>query len=439
MRSRRPFYVLCRSGLLGLASLLLCVAYFTYRSGRMCRLLGVDTAADAEHGAVVREPDNDRAEVQASLARQTFRMCEFFVQHRRECRNEYRCLVDRLMQQPPGFLRQSATPCWRAVAAALRDPWSPRLVRRCYSSNSTRRLDADAVVRVQQVNQCAGDGRQVWMVLMVRNEARLLIENLLYHLSLGVERFLVFDDGSTDNVRAALQPFIDARVVRYTRLTGRYRQLVVYDVATELCRQHGVRWLGVVDTDEFFVSTRATCIRTVLDEVYRRNESQLGAVALNWRFVGADPLLDERGAWQWERSRFSIGAPDKHVRVFVMPDRVGAFAGPHHTRSRGPWHALSVDGRVVDGPFLEPPEANQTVLLHVQAKTPAEWVRKRIRGKADFYNSVLRGESNLFYNEDAIALLHEWRQTPLAAPLPNHPLTASLKNNVQQLHRALDG
>ena len=45
---------------------------------------------------------------------------------------------------------------------------------------------------------------QLWAVMIVRNEVDILALNVLHHLSMGVDRFLIVDNGSTDGTGAVL-------------------------------------------------------------------------------------------------------------------------------------------------------------------------------------------------------------------------------------------
>ncbi|KAK4538839.1 hypothetical protein CDCA_CDCA20G4864 [Cyanidium caldarium] len=347
--------------------------------------------------------------------------------------------MERLSQQPAGFLRPSHRSCRRAAWAALRDPLASQLVRQCYSSNSTRRLDIETLQRVSGVHGCSREKNRLWMVLMVRNEAHLLIENLLYHLALGVDHFLVYDDHSADNLRPALQPFVDAGLATHIPVADGLRQLEVYDAAVAYARDRQVRWLAVIDVDEFFVSARSACMAALLEEVYRQHVERLSIVAINWRFVHTDVFFDDRGMFQAERANDSVGAANFHVKAIVIPNRVGRFTSPHDTAPVGQWQAFSPGGREVNGPFLEPPDAEDTALLHFHAQSPAGWIRKRIRGRADFRHSDMEARKETFLNDDAMQLLQEWStHTGHAAP-PDHPLEKALRETISKLRRALDG
>ena len=57
----------------------------------------------------------------------------------------------------------------------------------------------------------------VYGISMIRNEADLVRLNVLYHLSLGVDRMLVVDNGSTDGtdglLKQSLRPGLPCAVV----------------------------------------------------------------------------------------------------------------------------------------------------------------------------------------------------------------------------------
>jgi hypothetical protein len=55
---------------------------------------------------------------------------------------------------------------------------------------------------------------RVWMALQVKDQAADITRWLLWHLLLGVERFLVYDNESGDGLAETLAPFIEAGLVR---------------------------------------------------------------------------------------------------------------------------------------------------------------------------------------------------------------------------------
>lgn len=100
---------------------------------------------------------------------------------------------------------------------------------------------------------------------MVRNEVDVIRANVLYHLSIGFDRLLIVDNGSTDGTRRALRRLSKDPRVRWTRDRGPFRQ---GDVFTELAREayrEGADWVAPVDADDFW-HARGVPLRGILEE-----------------------------------------------------------------------------------------------------------------------------------------------------------------------------
>jgi predicted O-methyltransferase YrrM len=95
---------------------------------------------------------------------------------------------------------------------------------------------------------------QLWAVMIVRNEADILAANVLHHLSKGVDRFLIVDNGSSDGTDVVLRQLGRDRRIRWTVDRGPYRQA---RITTELAREAylgGADWVLPIDADEFWWS-----------------------------------------------------------------------------------------------------------------------------------------------------------------------------------------
>ncbi len=93
----------------------------------------------------------------------------------------------------------------------------------------------------------------VYGISMIRNEVDIIRLNVLYHLSLGLDRMLVVDNGSTDGTDEILKQISekDTRVQWY-RDEGPF---LPSRVMTELAREafhDGADWVLPVDADEFW-------------------------------------------------------------------------------------------------------------------------------------------------------------------------------------------
>jgi predicted O-methyltransferase YrrM len=93
---------------------------------------------------------------------------------------------------------------------------------------------------------------RVFGLMLVRNEADILRTNLLHHFALGIEQFLVVDNGSTDETALVLREMAKTGRVEWIGEPGPFSKVTI---ATELAREaylKGADWVIPVDADEFW-------------------------------------------------------------------------------------------------------------------------------------------------------------------------------------------
>jgi hypothetical protein len=91
-------------------------------------------------------------------------------------------------------------------------------------------------------------------LMMVRNEADIVEVNVRHHLAEGVDRFLVVDNGSSDDTPAVLDRLQQEGLLEWRSDPGAYRQA---DLTTELAREawrRGADWIIPIDADEFWTA-----------------------------------------------------------------------------------------------------------------------------------------------------------------------------------------
>jgi hypothetical protein len=102
-----------------------------------------------------------------------------------------------------------------------------------------------------------------------RDEARFLDEWVAFHHARGVEHFYLYDNGSSDDVRSALAPWLARGVVTLISWPRRPGQKGAYRDCVRRCRSTA-RWLAFIDIDEFLFSPVETDLRTVLQRFDRQ-------------------------------------------------------------------------------------------------------------------------------------------------------------------------
>ncbi len=114
---------------------------------------------------------------------------------------------------------------------------------------------------------------------IIKNEAEYMPEWLEYHLLVGFEKFYVYDNESTDNIKQILQPYIDSGIVEYTYWPGVAMQMPAYRDCIEKHKDETF-WLAVIDIDEFIVADSGNIAKSL------SNFENYAAVVLQWLVYG---------------------------------------------------------------------------------------------------------------------------------------------------------
>ncbi len=147
-------------------------------------------------------------------------------------------------------------------AAEYEDLWTaqqrlgPPGRRRGRSKRSSKGLSAERKENEVYLSVCA----------MYRNEAEFLPEWIEFHRLMGVERFFLYDNLSSDSHLEVLAPYVeDGTVVLYHWRMPAAGQNSAYD---HCLRQHGKesRWIAFIDLDEFLFSPTERALPELLRE-----------------------------------------------------------------------------------------------------------------------------------------------------------------------------
>jgi len=139
------------------------------------------------------------------------------------------------------------------------------------------------------------------IVVMIKNEAEYITEWLEYHKLVGVDKFIIYDNNSEDNIKSVLQPYIDAGVVDYifypkTQADFEKKgkkveywafQAYAYNDAIKKYRNKS-KWIGIIDIDEFIVPVKNEKIIDVINDIEKnvlKKKTFIG-LAVNWVMYG---------------------------------------------------------------------------------------------------------------------------------------------------------
>ena len=222
-------------------------------------------------------------------------------------------------------------------------------------------------------------GHYLAVCAIAKDEGPYLKEWLDWHIGMGVEKFYIYDNGSTDSTRDVLQPYIDSGTVAYTYYPGRKKQIAAYDDCIDRHR-FDTRWLAFIDIDEFFVPVRDPSLMEFLARF-----EDFPAVEVNWLVYGSNGLVEKDPRPVMERfTRHSRGDHilNRHVKSIVNPRRVFNMIGCHEA-ARIDGKGADSHGNPIDRSFrVRTPQHDVIRVNHYAIKSREEFRDKQARGRA---------------------------------------------------------
>lgn len=214
---------------------------------------------------------------------------------------------------------------------------------------------------------------------IAKDEGRYFPEWIEWHRKTGVEKFYIYDNGSTDGTREILQPYIDSGVVDYKYFPGQKMQLAAYDDCLALHR-YDARWLAFIDIDEFIVPQSDPSAADFL-----KRFEQFPAVEINWLIFGSNGEKESSDRPVMERfTRHSKGDHilNRHVKSIVNPRRIFNMIGCHEA-ARINGKAADSHGNPVTVSFRDrTPQQDVIRINHYAVKSLREFRDKQARGRA---------------------------------------------------------
>ena len=214
---------------------------------------------------------------------------------------------------------------------------------------------------------------------IAKNEGPYFKEWIEWHRQMGVEKFYIYDNESTDETQEVLTPYIKSGIVDYTFFPGHKKQLAAYDD----CFKHHrfeARWIAFIDLDEFIVPIQTKTI----PEFLNRFEA-FPAVEINWLIYGSGGAKTKTPGTMMERFKFH-SIPDhilnRHVKSIVNPRRVFTLIGCHEA-ARVSGYAVDSHGNLIKKHFRERiPQQDIIRINHYAVRSYEEFLEKQARGRA---------------------------------------------------------
>ncbi len=225
------------------------------------------------------------------------------------------------------------------------------------------------------------DRRSLAVCAIFKNEAPYLLEWIAYHRVIGFDRFVLYDNASTDGGADLVRrsPLTDcATVIHWPQRPGQlsaYRHFIdIFAPAHD--------WAAFIDLDEFILPLGGNSLADTLQRC-----QHAAAVLANWRVFG--PAGREEPAPGLVTEAYDLRAEDslpvnRHVKSIVRcSELLDVTENPHEFRVKGP--VCNPLGQEVPNVGLQPAACHQGLVInHYYTRSRREWLAKIHRGSAMF-------------------------------------------------------
>lgn len=217
-----------------------------------------------------------------------------------------------------------------------------------------------------------------------RNEGPYLREWVEFHRLVGVEKFFLYDNRSTDDHREQLAPYIADGCVEMRPWPDVPGQITAYAHCLET-RRDQARWIAFIDLDEFLFSPTLASLPEILADYER-----FPAVVVNWATFGSSGHRTRPEGLVVEN--YLCRAPDdhmhnQHVKSVVDPRRTLRSRGVNpHCFMYSEGFAVDEQGRPLDRtPFgmTDGVSFARLRINHYYIKSEEQWEAKRMTPMAN--------------------------------------------------------
>lgn len=215
------------------------------------------------------------------------------------------------------------------------------------------------------------------IVAIMKNEGPYLKEWLDFHILVGVTKFYLYDNDSSDNTTEILKPYIERGIVEYTFFPGKAQQQNAY---IDMLNKHSMetRWLAIIDLDEFLVPVNHETLPDYLNTL-PKNTAQL---VVGWEQYGSSGHKTKPDGLLMENYK-RHAAKSWGVKSIVNPRLVYETSNPHVHKVAG--FTVDENGKKL-GRIIQTEKRNITThkirCNHYVTKSFAEYVARLNQGSA---------------------------------------------------------
>ena len=233
-------------------------------------------------------------------------------------------------------------------------------------------------MRAQQPH-CRCDKRHELAVCAIfKDEAAYLREWVEFHHLVGVDKFYLYNNNSTDNFAEVLQPYVASGLVDICDWRLHPGQMPSYNHCLQTHR-NCARWMTFIDIDEFLFPAKEDRLTDVLPDF-----QEYPGVAVSWVMYASSGHILKPDGLVIENFVKCQHEGNKHIKLIVDPQRTREILSAHHASYRDGALTVNELKRPVEGMFSTPPSITRLRINHYWTKSVEEF----------FLSKVARGETN---------------------------------------------
>lgn len=229
---------------------------------------------------------------------------------------------------------------------------------------------------------------ELGITAILKNEAPYIAEWLEFHKLLGVSKFYLYDNESTDNIKTILAPYIENGTVDYTYVEGKGKQAWVYNQSIKK-NKNEVKWMAFIDIDEFITPVFNNTITEYLNYMEEKF-GKFDALSINWLIHGFNNHYKKPDGLVIENFKKCDYRADRnnHIKTILNPRSVIMTYHPHFFIHKFGSKIINSKGNEMYGPFNEPCY-DEILIHHYFTKSFMEHKERYKKGKADLSKTFL--------------------------------------------------
>lgn len=248
------------------------------------------------------------------------------------------------------------------------------------------------------------DKKKLVICAIFENESRYVPEWLAYHRIVGVEHFVLYDNGSTDDPARAIRNSPLAEHVTLIHWPQRSGQLAAYRHFIDIFAP-GFEWAAFLDLDEFLLPLNGRNVGDTLDWL-----SSTSAVLVHSRVFGPGPWEEQAPGLVIESydQRAADDFPaNRHVKTIARCNELlDVTANPHEFKIAGP--VFNTAGHLAPNIAMQEQPCYQNLVINrYHARSRQDWLQKTQHGGATFDHATSTPEAGSFDHLAAVCRVRD--------------------------------